>query len=292
MVIRWRHVGGNRSSAGSAAAKSPMRNRCNNGLMPTRKPIVGGNWKMHTDLASARALAGEIVLGVSGDAATSCDVVVFPPFPYLDAVGSVIRGSAVALGAQDVYHQPVGAFTGEVSPAMLLDLDVTHVIVGHSERRHVLGENDALIHAKMLAALEAGLTVIFCIGETLEQREQNLTEQVNLQQLEAGLAGVDAGLLAEGRVVIAYEPVWAIGTGKTAAPEDAEIVHARLRQALRNRYNEDIAESVRIQYGGSVKAANAATLAAQPNIDGFLVGGASLKSDEFLEIVRAALGNK
>jgi triosephosphate isomerase len=253
-----------------------------------RIPIVGGNWKMNTDLATGLALAGEVAAGCA-DLLDACEVVVFPPFPYLQAVEDVLgraAGARPALGAQDVYHQPDGAFTGEVSTGMLLDLGVTTVLAGHSERRHVIGEDDDLVASKLRAALAGGLSAVLCVGETMEQREAGRTRDVNLDQLSRGLDGVDGADMD--RVVIAYEPVWAIGTGHTATPDDAEAVHQLLRDRLAELYDETIAAATRIQYGGSVKPDNAASLIERENIDGFLVGGASLKAGAFIDIVRAA----
>jgi len=254
--------------------------------MNDRRPIVGGNWKMNTNLASAVELTEDIVAGC-GDCTEHCDVALLPPFVYLNAVGRKLGHHSIMLGAQDVYHQPNGAFTGEISTEMLTDLDVELVLVGHSERRHVIGEDDELINRKLHAALEADLTVVLCIGETTEQREADRVEQVNVQQLRAGLAAVEPSSMQQ--VVIAYEPVWAIGTGRTATPEDAQQVHEVIRRQLGELYDEQVASATRIQYGGSVKPENAAALFEQPDIDGFLVGGASLKADQFLEIVRSAM---
>ncbi len=240
---------------------------------------------MNTDLASAVELADNIVAAF-GSQSPNCDVILFPPFPYLQAVGKTLGHSGINLGAQDVWPGPNGAFTGEVSTDMLLDLNVTHVIVGHSERRHVIGEPDDLINRKLRASLDAGLHAVFCVGETLEQRQAGQTDLVNIRQLEAGFDGVDAGKL--GQVVIAYEPVWAIGTGMTATPEDAENAHRVIRKTLADLYDARIADTIRIQYGGSVKPSNAAALAAKPEVDGFLVGGASLNADDFTAIIRAA----
>lgn len=253
--------------------------------MTHRTPIVGGNWKMNTDLASAVELAEGVVVGCA-DLVRHCDVVVYPPFPYLQAAGRALGHSGILLGAQDVYHEANGAFTGEVSAEMLVDLNVAMVLCGHSERRHILGEDDELVNLKVQAALDASLLVTLCIGETLDQREAGQTEQVNIRQLKAGLDGVPIEQMRQ--VVIAYEPVWAIGTGKNAKPEDAQAVHAVIRDTLARLFDESIAKSTRIQYGGSVKGNNARELAAQPDVDGFLVGGASLKCEEFCEIVRAA----
>ena len=250
-----------------------------------RRPFIAGNWKMTQNRASAVALAK----GVAKRAETleGVDVAVCPPSCYLDAVGRAIAGSKVALGAQNMYHEPDGAFTGEISAAMLRDLGCRYVILGHSERRHILGETDKAVNQKVHAALAAGLTPIACVGELLAEREAGQTLAVIQPQFDGSLAGLSAEQIA--KVVIAYEPVWAIGTGRVATPRQAEDVHAALRNLIEERYNRPIAQSVRIQYGGSVKPDNAAELLRQPDIDGALVGGASLKVDQFLGIVAGAL---
>ncbi len=212
---------------------------------------------------------------------------VCPPAPYLALVGEALKGSSVALGAQNCYHEKEGAFTGEVSPAMLVDVGCRYVILGHSERRHKLGESDAFINRKVHAALAAGLHVILCLGETLEERQANRTEAVLDAQLTGSLAGLDAAALRH--VVLAYEPVWAIGTGKNATPEQAQQVHAFIRGRIRQCFGENSASALPIQYGGSVKPDNAATLFHQADVDGGLIGGASLNADQFLAIVRAAI---
>jgi triosephosphate isomerase len=216
------------------------------------------------------------------------DLAICPPSVYLDAVGEVLRGTSVGLGAQNMYFEPAGAFTGEISGSMLVDLQCRYVILGHSERRHILGETDAEVNRKARVALELGLIPIVCVGETLAEREAGRTAAVVAGQFAGSLAGLTNDQML--RVVIAYEPVWAIGTGKVATPEQAEAVHADLRRLLENRYNAAVAETVRIQYGGSVKPDNAATLLSQKNIDGALVGGASLKADSFFGIVAGAAG--
>jgi triosephosphate isomerase len=198
-------------------------------------------------------------------------------------VGRALSGSPVGLGAQNVYHEGNGAYTGEISVEMLQDLGCKYVILGHSERRHILGETDEQINKKVRAALKGDLTAIVCVGELLQQREAGQTQEVIRRQFDGSLAGVSAEQM--GQIVIAYEPVWAIGTGKVATPEQAEEGHLDLRKLLKDRYNKAIAEAVRIQYGGSVKPDNAAELLAQPDIDGALVGGASLKVEQFLGIV-------
>ncbi len=250
-----------------------------------RTKFVAGNWKMYTTAAAARQLAMQVVQGVGLDRRAA--VAVCPPFPYLSLVGEILRGSPVALGAQNLYPEKEGAFTGEVSPTMLLDVGCRYVILGHSERRHKLGETNAFINRKVQAALAAGLNVILCVGETLEEREANRTEAILDDQLTGGLAGVAAA--AMDRMVLAYEPVWAIGTGRNATPEQAQAAHAFLRRRTAELYTPAVAEALRIQYGGSVKPDNAASLLGQPDVDGALVGGASLQADQFLAIVRAAL---
>jgi triosephosphate isomerase len=214
------------------------------------------------------------------------DLVVCPPAVYLEAVGQALAGSPVGLGAQNMYCERAGAFTGEISAAMLVDLGCRYVILGHSERRQLLGESSNLVSRKARAALAAGLTPIICVGELLEEREAGRTRQVIQQQFTGSLAGMDGAQASQ--IVLAYEPVWAIGTGRVATGAQAEEVHRDLRNLLEERYNADVAASVRIQYGGSVKTENAAELLAQPNIDGALVGGASLKADDFLAIAAAA----
>jgi triosephosphate isomerase len=251
-----------------------------------RKKFIAGNWKMYTDTASARKLAAGVAQGLGKEDRVT--VAVCPPFPYLSEVAEVLRGSPVGLGAQNVYPEKEGAFTGEVSPTMLRDVGCRYVIVGHSERRHKLGETDEFINRKVRAALAAGLQVILCVGETLEEREANRTEGVLNEQLTGGLAEVSAEAL--GGVVLAYEPVWAIGTGRNASPQQAQEAHAFLRRRVSELCGADVATGLLIQYGGSVKPDNAASLLRQPDVDGALVGGASLKADQFLAIMRAGIG--
>lgn len=246
-----------------------------------RRSMVAANWKMHCDRATASALASEVSALARGAAA---EVVVCPPLVYLADVRGALSG--VALGAQNVHDQPKGAFTGEVSAAMLADVGCSWVIVGHSERRAQWGEDDALINRKLRAALEAGLQVMLCVGERLEERDAGRAREVACAQLAGGLQLVSADQAA--RVVIAYEPVWAIGTGRTATPEQAQEMHAALRAALADRYDAGVAEGTRILYGGSVKPGNAAELFGQPDVDGGLVGGASLQAESFGQIVAAA----
>lgn len=248
-----------------------------------RRTLIAGNWKMNTNHAEAVALAEGVAQGAAE--VTNADLLVCPPFVYLGAVGKVVTGSPVALGAQNLYAEPNGAFTGEISASMLTDVGATYVILGHSERRNLMGETDAMVNAKTKAALAAGLTPIVCLGELLEQREAGQTGEVIATQFAGSLADLTADEVAS--LVIAYEPVWAIGTGKVATPEQAEEVHADLRRLLVERYNNQTAATVRILYGGSVKPDNAAELMSQANVDGALVGGASLKADDFLGIAKA-----
>jgi triosephosphate isomerase len=249
-----------------------------------RRPIIAGNWKMNLDRAQAVALAKAVA--ARSDAADTVDLVLCPPSVYLDAVSQAVAGSRVAVGAQNIYFESNGAFTGEISAPMVVDVGCRYVILGHSERRHVLGETNEDVNKKVAAALAAELTPIVCLGELLSEREAGRTSDVIRTQFEGSLAGVTAEQM--GSIVLAYEPVWAIGTGKVATPQQAEEVHTDLRKILADRYNNEVAEAVRIQYGGSVKASNAAELLERNNIDGALVGGASLKVDEFLGIVAAA----
>ena len=254
--------------------------------MPDRKPFVGGNWKMTTNRTSGAELARGVVDGLLH--VDGVDVAVFPPFPYLLLVRAVLRdrGSSVKLGAQDVYHQADGAYTGEVSIAMLKDCGVQVVLCGHSERRHVLGEKDETVNAKLRAVLEAGLEAILCIGETLEERIAGHQDIVCARQLKTGLADVPGDWVE--RLTIAYEPVWAIGTGKTATPQDAQDAHKQIRGFLTRLYGPERANRVRIQYGGSLKPGNAAEIFSESEVDGGLVGGASLNSGDFLAICKAA----
>ena len=239
---------------------------------------------MNLDRLQAVALATELKGGFITD--NNVELAVCPPFVYLDAVAAIVQETSIALGAQDMYFEKDGAFTGEISGAMLSDLGCHYVILGHSERRHILGETDAFINQKVHAALALGLKPILCVGELLEERESGETEAVVRQQMQGSLEGVSAEQMLE--VVIAYEPVWAIGTGKVATPEQAEAVHDDLRKMLENRYDSSISDRVQILYGGSVKPGNAAELLSQPNVDGALVGGASLKADDFSGIIQAA----
>ena len=250
-----------------------------------RKPIVAGNWKMNQDSEASEALAREVVEAVGEVEAV--DVVICPPFTALERVAGVVEGSSVGLGAQNMHWEPEGAFTGEVAVGMLLTCGCDYVILGHSERRQYFGETDETVNRRLKAALPAGLAPIVCVGETLEQRQSGVTEDVIRTQVTGGLDGISGDDAS--RVVLAYEPVWAIGTGETATPEQAEAVHAFIQEVLGQLYSDEIGQAVRIQYGGSVKPDNADELFGQPNIDGGLVGGASLEADSFAAIVRAAL---
>lgn len=248
-----------------------------------RRTLIAANWKMNTDHGAAVELASGVAKGASE--VQNADLLVCPPSIYLEAVAAAVKGSPVALGAQNMYAKPNGAFTGEVSSAMLTDVGAEFVILGHSERRALMGETDVVVNEKTLAALEAGLTPIVCVGELLEEREAGKTAEIIARQFSGSLAGLSAEQVQ--KIVIAYEPVWAIGTGKVATPEQAEEVHADLRRLLAESYNGEIADKIRILYGGSVKPGNAAELMSQTNVDGALVGGASLKADDFLGIAKA-----
>jgi triosephosphate isomerase len=252
-----------------------------------RKTIVG-NWKMHTTSSDARQLARGIVDGLRNQQGVS--VMLCPPFPYLALVGDIVKGSRIMLGAQNMYPEMAGAFTGEVSPMMLLDLGCKCVVLGHSERRHIMGESDAFINKKVKAALGAGLDVILCVGETLEQRQANQTEALLDSQLGLGLANVTSDSLH--RVSIAYEPVWAIGNAQHhATPQEAEDAHAVLRMRFGQIFGNAAAAAVCIQYGGSVVPENSAALLCRPGVNGALIGGASLIAEKFVAIARSAIAD-
>lgn len=247
-----------------------------------RNAVVAGNWKMHGSRAENQRLVADIATGLP---AMRSEVIVFAPFVYLWELGRDLRDSGLMLGGQNVSAEAGGAFTGEISAAMLVDVGCTHVIVGHSERRALYDENDSRVARKFVAAQQAGLIPVLCIGETLKEREAETTFDVISRQLDAV---VDvAGIESFGQAIVAYEPVWAIGTGRTATPEQAQEVHAAIRERLSAR-DATIGRSIRLLYGGSVKAANAGELFAQQDVDGGLVGGASLKADEFIGICAAA----
>jgi triosephosphate isomerase len=246
-----------------------------------RRLIIAGNWKMNLSRGEGLALAEAIAKAVGDTPAT--DVVLCPPAVYLDAISAAVKNSVVSVGAQNVYFESSGAYTGEVSVAMLKDVGCQYVILGHSERRAILGETDEVVNKKLHAALAGGLVPIVCVGETLEDREAGKTMDVVGGQVKGSLAGLNVEQMAE--TIIAYEPVWAIGTGKVATTEQAQEVHAAIRSLLAEIFDVDTAEKVRIQYGGSVKPDNAGELLAQKDIDGALVGGASLKEDSFMGII-------
>jgi triosephosphate isomerase len=252
-----------------------------------RKPFVAGNWKMNTDSRSSVELAKGVVDGSTELVGRDVDVAVCPPFVYLQAVARAVSSSSVAVGAQDVYYQAKGAFTGEISASMLKDTGCTYVLCGHSERRHVIGETDELINKKVTAAIGGGLLPILCVGELQSEREAGQTEEVVTRHIKKGLAGLSAEKVSA--VTVAYEPVWAIGTGLTATPEQAQEVHELIRGFLAEIYDGQLADDIRILYGGSVKADNAADLMGRADIDGVLVGGASLKVDDFVAIIEAAV---
>lgn len=252
-----------------------------------RQPFIAGNWKMNTDSHSSVALTKAVVSGSQQLAGERAKILLCPPFVYIPAVVQAVSSSRVAVGAQDMYFEQKGAFTGEISAAMLKDIGCSYVLCGHSERRHVIGEPDELINKKVSAAISGGLLPILCVGELIEQRKANKTTEVVTRQIKKGLAGLGEEKMSA--VTIAYEPVWAIGTGLTATPEQAQEVHALIRKLLAELYNSDMAENIHILYGGSVKPDNAGELMQKKDIDGLLVGGASLKADDFLGIIRACV---
>ncbi|MCE9619370.1 MAG: triose-phosphate isomerase [Planctomycetes bacterium] len=251
----------------------------------SKRLFVGGNWKMNGTREAAGRLAGEIAAAFEPMAA-SVDAAIFPPFPYLQQVGEIIRGSGVLLGAQQVSAEANGAFTGQVSAEMLIDLGVQIVIIGHSECRQLLNEPDSLIGEKVSMAVSSGLSVMLCVGETWEERQAGQAESVCRRQITAALKGIHTDHL--GSILIAYEPIWAIGTGRSASPQDASTSHASLRKDIRDLYDPSLAAAARILYGGSVNPANATSLFSQPEIQGALVGGASLKAADFASILRGA----
>ncbi len=251
-----------------------------------RKPFVAGNWKMNTDSHTSISLAESIVSGSLETAGQRVSVAVCPPFVYLQAVATALSASGVAVGAQDIYYEQKGAFTGEISASMLKDIGCTYALCGHSERRHVIGETDELINKKVAAAIGGGLLPILCVGELLAEREASRTNEVVTRQIKNGLAGLSAEKVSA--VTMAYEPVWAIGTGLTATPQQAQEAHDFVRKLLAEMYDAQLAEEIRILYGGSVKPGNAGDLMAKEDVDGLLVGGASLNADDFIAIIQAA----
>jgi triosephosphate isomerase len=255
--------------------------------MPDRTPLISGNWKMHLNHFEALQTVQKLSYLLDGDDTTTVEVSVHPPFTDLRTVQTAIEtdGMAIALGAQHCHWEDTGAFTGEVSPAMLAKLNVAYVIAGHSERRELFAETDEMVRRKAAAVIAHGMTPIVCVGETLAEREAGSTEDKVTGQVRAALEGLAAG--AVGALVVAYEPIWAIGTGRTASAEDAQAVCALVRATVADGWGEEAGSTVRVQYGGSVKPANATELMACPDVDGALVGGASLDPDDFAAIVRA-----
>jgi triosephosphate isomerase len=253
--------------------------------MSKKPPFIAGNWKMNLTQAEAKELAKKVAGAAAG--LRPAEIVLAPPFTALGTVKKAIRESPVALAAQNLFWEEKGAFTGEVSAPMLRDAGCAYVIVGHSERRQFFGETDEGVNKKIQAALKSGVFPVFCLGETLAERERGETMEVISRQLERGLVDIGAGTLKS--VVIAYEPVWAIGTGRTATPAQAEEVHAHIREKLAAKYGIAPAECAIILYGGSVKPANSFALLSEKNIDGFLVGGASLEAESFIQITREAI---
>ncbi len=246
-----------------------------------RRPIIAGNWKMNKTSTEARDLASKLIPLVSG--VKDRDIVLAPPFTSIPAVAETVKGTNMALSAQDLFWEEKGAFTGEISAEMLLDLGCKYVIIGHSERRQFFGETDETVNKKVRQALNKGLLPIVCAGELLSEREAGKANEVIERQVVGALKGVTAAEMQ--KIVIAYEPVWAIGTGKTATPDQANEIHAFIRQKIKLMYNGDVAGAIRIQYGGSVTPENVSTLMAKPDIDGALVGGASLKPESFAGLV-------
>lgn len=251
-----------------------------------RKVIIAGNWKMNKTASEGKALVEDLKGRVSSF--TNVDIVVCPPFTTLESVVKAAKGSNVKVGAQNIHWAENGAFTGEISAGMLKEAGVEYVIIGHSERRQYFGETDETVNKRLKAALAAGLKPIVCIGELLEEREGGKTEAVLERQMKAGFAGLTP--VDMNKVIIAYEPVWAIGTGKTATPEMAQDTHAFIRKTLTELFGATTAETIRIQYGGSMKADNAAELVKQKDIDGGLIGGASLKADSFADLIKNSTG--
>ena len=249
----------------------------------SRRKLIAANWKMQMSIAGAAAFAGALRSRLGGPLA--CDLAVFPPFLALPVTAAALRGVPVAVGAQDLFWEKTGAYTGEISGEMVIEAGGTHVIVGHSERRHVIGETDDVVAKKLACALAAGLAPVLCVGEKLDERESGEAESVVDRQLASALAGL--GPSDVGRIVVAYEPVWAIGTGRTATPSDAVAIHVVIRRDVSDRFGAETARVLRILYGGSVKPENAVILLQEAEIDGALVGGASLDVDSFLRIAGA-----
>jgi len=251
-----------------------------------RNKVIAGNWKMFKTNSEALQLANQIKIKTTD--INNTKVIICPPSTALAVVNEVTKESTVSLGAQNFYWEKEGAFTGELSPGMIKSTGATYVLIGHSERRQYFGETDETVNKKINAALENGLNPIVCVGETLEERESNITDKIVGKQITGALQNFDAA--AASKLIIAYEPIWAIGTGKTATPEQAQEVHKMIRELIRSLYNDDVADNMIIQYGGSVKPENAEILLGQNDVDGALVGGACLKADSFSEIIHIAEG--
>lgn len=251
-----------------------------------RGKLVMGNWKMNTRLSEAVELASSVRKALSPGDLSKVSVVLFPPFIHIHEVITAVKGSGIGVGGQNASYEKSGAFTGEVAPGMLKDAGCGFVILGHSERRHVFGESDEVVNKKIKASLAEGLVCVFCVGEKLDEREAGRTEEVIRRQVEKGLSGIDASGAA--RIVVAYEPVWAIGTGRNATAAQAQEVHAFIRGLVRKAYGDGIASAMLIAYGGSVKAENSKEIITQPDVDGALVGGASLVAGGFVNIVRSS----
>ena len=250
-----------------------------------RKKVVAGNWKMNNDLSQSVNLISEIKNAVAGKE-LNVEIIICPPFTSLETASALVKDTNVKLGGQNMYFEDSGAYTGEISASMLKSVGCEFVILGHSERRAIFGESDEVINKKIKKALSAGLKPIFCIGETLEERESGVTNKIIEKQVRNGLTGISAEELES--IIVAYEPVWAIGTGKTATPEQAQEVHKFIRNLIKELYSANSAENLTIQYGGSVKGDNAKSLLSQPDIDGALVGGACLNADSFFDIIKSA----
>jgi len=250
-----------------------------------RRTVIAGNWKMNKDLSEAIKLISEIKSNI-GNKPENVDVIIFPPYIALETASTLIKGTPIKLGAQNMHQESSGAFTAEISAPMLKSVGCEYVILGHSERRSIFGETDELINTKLKKAFAENLKPVFCIGETLEQREAGIMKDIIKNQVEKGLSGIPETDIDN--LIIAYEPVWAIGTGKTATPEQAEEVHLFIRNLIADLYSTETAENIVIQYGGSVKPANAELLLTQPDIDGALIGGACLKADSFTAIINTA----
>jgi triosephosphate isomerase len=250
-----------------------------------RRKVIAGNWKMHKDLSESQNLISKLI-NVLGKEDVNCDIIICPPFTSLSEAADLVKNTKIKLGAQNMHFENKGAFTGEVSAAMLKSVGCEYVILGHSERRAIFNESDEIINRKIKKALDSGLKPIFCIGETLQQRDGGIMNDVIKWQVTEGLQHISKGEME--KVIIAYEPVWAIGTGVTATPQQAQEVHVYVRQLINNIFSEDTAQELIIQYGGSVKPDNARELLSQSDIDGALVGGACLEADSFLKIIKSA----